>query len=105
MHDLENAMTILYTVVLPAIPFLVLALIVRSHRSGNPCDIPGVVGAMVGGLTAVVTPNIWLSYGSHDYSGGANIGQGIIFLAMPICMIIAMFIGGWVGHAIGGLSK
>ena len=86
---------ILYWGILPGAPFVLLAaLTLIPHLS-----IRAVVGAALGSLIAVGVPYGLLFYSSINYSGGgANIGVGLLLMAQPIYVPIAMLIGATAGH-------
>jgi len=86
---------ILYFGILPGAPFLLLAVLSLVSR----VPIRATVGAFVGSLLAIALPYGLLLYTLATYSGGgANIGVGLLLLAMPVYLPIAMVIGalfGW----------
>lgn len=85
----------LYFGILPGAPFLLLAVLSLVTR----VPIRATVGAFVGSLLAIAIPYGLLLYTLATYSGGgANIGVGLLLLATPVYLPIAMVIGalfGW----------
>ena len=82
---------IFYWYILPALPFValfVLALFPAAIQSYM------IFGAACGATVGIVIPYVLLWIDLANYSGGgANIGIGILFLAMPIYLPVFM-IGG-----------
>jgi hypothetical protein len=85
-----------YWGILPGAPFVLLgALSLVPYFT-----IRVLTGASVGGLIAVAAPYGLLWYSSANYSGGgANIGLGLLLLALPAYLPLAMLIGAYVGQA------
>ena len=86
---------IFYWGILPGAPFLLLAICTFIPR----LSIQAIAGAAIGSLIAGGMPYGLLLYSSANYSGGgANIGLGILLIAQPIYVPIAMMLGATVGH-------
>jgi len=85
---------ILYWGILPGAPFLLLAILALVTRR----PLSAVIGASAGSLLAVALPYGLLLYTSATYSGGgANIGVGILLVAVPLYLPILMAVGGFIG--------
>jgi hypothetical protein len=83
----------LYWGILPGAPFLLLAFLALVTRM--PLSV--VLGASAGSLLAVALPYGLLLYTSFTYSGGgANIGVGILLVALPLYLPILMAAGGFI---------
>lgn len=92
---------IFYWGILPGAPFVLLAPF--ALIPGIP--VRTVVGAAVGGLIGVGLPYGLLAYSSANYSGGgANIGLGLLLLAQPIYVPMAMVVGAILGTVAGTLG-
>jgi hypothetical protein len=77
-------------VILPPLPFLVLA----GLSLIKTIPVYGVIGAAVGAVMADGIPYALLVIAEANYSGGAaNIGLGLLLLAMPVYLPIVMIIG------------
>lgn len=80
-----------YWGILPGAPIVLMAVVGSFSR----VPVRVTLGAAVGGLLAVALPYGSLLYASANYSGGgANIGLGLLLLATPVYLPIAMLIGG-----------
>ncbi len=89
---------ILYWGILPGAPFVLLAVMGLFPR----VPVHVTLGAAAGSLLAVALPYGALLYASANYTGGgANIGLGLLLLATPIFLPIAMLIGGLAAFGIG----
>jgi hypothetical protein len=90
-----------YWLVLPGICFLGLSLaaISRSEERFRVLQ-SGLWGAAIAGFLGMAVPAALLFVASATYSGGgANIGLGLLSLAMPGYLPIVMIIGLIVGEA------
>lgn len=76
-----SSLQIFYWYVLPALPFLALFILALFPSVIQPYMI---LGAAFGAGTAIAIPYflLWISLANYS-GGGANIGIGLIFLAMP----------------------
>ncbi len=89
---------ILYWGILPGAPLVALAAL--AMVPGVPLRV--TIGAAVFGFIAVAIPYGALLYASSNYSGGgANIGLGLLLLATPLYLPIAMLAGGFAGGRVG----
>ena len=87
-----------YWGILPGAPFLLFAGLSLIAR----VPLRVTCGATAGCFLAVAVPYGMLMYSSANYSGGgANIGLGILLLATPVLLPIAMVIGGFGGWLYG----
>lgn len=87
----DAAFNVVYSNLLPSLPFVLLAVLsfVWPQRLGLLC------GAAIGAAIAVGLPWGLLRYDSAHYEGGgANIGLGLLILAMPIYLPLCM-LGGY----------
>jgi len=88
---------IVYGILLPSCPFILLSILaIVKNKKGEYKFNKGAIGAsMLGAILSVGIPNLLMWLSSITYSGGgANIGLGLLFLAMPIYLLIAM-VTGW----------
>ena len=89
---------IFYWGFLPGAPFVLLA--VSSLMPRVPLRV--TIGASVGSLLAVAVPYGALVFASLNYAGGgANIGLGLLLLATPLYLPIAVLIGGFARWRLG----
>lgn len=80
-----------YWYVLPGLPFLILLCLTPFPR---PFSSHSLVGAAIGAVAAVGIPYFLLWLDSVNYSGGgANIGLGLLILAMPAYLPFLMILG------------
>ncbi len=86
---------ILYWGILPGAPFVLLAAVSLVPR----IPLRVTIGACVGGLLAVATSYGALLVASATYAGGgANIGLGLLLLATPVYLQMAMLFGAFCGR-------
>jgi hypothetical protein len=77
--------------ILPGAPIVLMAVLALS--STIPLRV--IVGASVAGILELSIPYGMVWYESLNYNGGgANIGLGLLLLATPILLPLAMSIGG-----------
>jgi len=82
---------IFYWYVLPGLPFLILSCIALHPRLFSSHSL---VGAAIGAVAAVGIPYFLLWSATANYSGGgANIGLGLLILAMPAYLPFLMILG------------
>ncbi len=80
--------------ILPGAPFVILAGLSLVKR----IPLRVTIGAYVGGVMAVAVPYGAIWYDLQNYNGGgANIGLGLLALAVFIILPIPMLIGGVIG--------
>jgi hypothetical protein len=87
-------MSLIYiNIVLPALPYMVLALICRI---ADKIDIFSIIGATVTAAIVQIIIYAWYwRYAVIQHSpGGANIGLGLLFLFMPLYLPFIMALGG-----------
>ncbi len=104
-YPLHSFAVIFLFLILPSSPFVLLALRCRHRKaSGTPkYPIGCLVGATVGAIISTVPPCVFLwcdVMGFFSY-GGANIGLGLVFVAMPLYLPLAMIIGWCIGSSFG----
>ena len=94
---------LLYWGILPGAPLVLLAVVALIRR----VPLRATMGASIAGFLAVSIPYGLLVYASITYSGGgANIGLGLLLLASPIYVPIAMLIGAIAGlHFMGRVHR
>jgi len=86
----DTISNVVYWYLLPSLPFVLLAVLsfVWPQQLGPLC------GAAIGAAIAVGLPWGMLKYDSaHYYGGGANIGLGLLLLAMPVYLPLMMLAG------------
>jgi hypothetical protein len=89
--DALSPVEIFYWYVLPTLPFLILGLI--CHAQKNKKWFPLSASAVAAAL-AIIAPFFLIYWDANNYSGGgANIGLGLLYLAMPIYIPIFMVLG------------
>lgn len=89
-HD-PSGLQIFYWYMLPALPFVVLSLLALFP---SVIHTYMVIGAACGAILAIAIPYLLLWFSLTFYSGGgANIGLGLLFLAMPVYLVLFM-VGG-----------
>lgn len=93
---------LLYWGILPGAPFVLLAGLSLVPQ----LPLRTTIGACVGSAVAVAIPYGALMYASVHYAGGgASIGLGLLLLATPIFLPIAMLMGGFLGGRFGSLKN
>ena len=90
-NSTASGIQIFYWYILPAFPFIVLLILAFFPRA---IQLYMLVGAAFGAVVAVGTPYflLWLSVANYT-GGGANIGLGLLFLAMPVYLPLLMICG------------
>jgi peptidoglycan/LPS O-acetylase OafA/YrhL len=89
--DSISPVEILYWYVLPALPFLILGFIYHAKKIKR--WFPLSASAVAAGL-AITAPFFLIYWDAKNYSGGgANIGLGLLYLAMPIYIPVVMVLG------------
>lgn len=93
--DQEDSISLLHIVVIFLPPFFAFAFLgFRSIFSPRSSYFPALVGAAVGSFLAIAVPYGWAWYETRWPSCiGANIGLGLILLAVPFLMMCAMIVG------------
>lgn len=90
-NDNPSVVQIFYWYVLPALPFVILSAVAFFP---NVVQTYMVIGATFGAILAIAIPHLLLRLSLiFSEGGGANIGIGILFLAMPV-YLPAFMIGG-----------
>ena len=88
--DFVSPVEIFYWYILPALPFVVLGLICHTRKVKYIFQLSVSAAAAV---LAITIPLCLIAWATRNYSGGgANIGLGILFLAMPIYIPVSMFL-------------
>lgn len=90
-----------YWLVLPGMCFLGLSLAATSRNKERfRISRSGLWGGAIAGLIGMALPAALVFAASANYSGGgANIGLGLLSLAMPGYLPIAMIVGFVIGEA------
>lgn len=75
----------------------------KPIKLANHTKRRALLGAGVGALVGVGGPFLWLFLGSVFYSGGggANIGLGLLIMAMPFYAPVIILLGALLGAATG----
>jgi len=90
--------SIIYWGVLPGLPFILLSVLAVVFK--KRFLLAPFLGAALASLLAIVLPYGSLWYASVTYSGGgANIGLGLLLIALPIYLPVFMIIGWFIGKA------
>jgi hypothetical protein len=98
----ESTFQSTYWYVLPPLPFVLLAVL----SFGWPQHLGPLCGAAIGAAIAVGVPWGLLKYDSAHYTGGgANIGIGLLLLAMPVYLPLLMLAGYGIAALIRHLSR
>jgi hypothetical protein len=96
--EASSMMQVFYWYILPPLPFLVLVVLLQIKKD---MSVYGLIGSACGAAVAIITPHLLLWIDSMNYSGGgANIGLGLLLIAMPIYIPILMAIGYFFGRLI-----
>jgi len=96
--EASNMTQVFYSYILPPLPFLFFAALIHIKKD---IGVYKLIGSACGAAVAIIAPNLLLWINSMNYSGGgANIGLGLLWLAMPIYIPILMAIGYFVGRLI-----
>lgn len=104
----QNIYQSAYWLGLPAISFVVLALVPLARREGQfRVSGTGMWCSAIGGYLSIVMPAtaLWFTTGDYYHGGGANIGVAILVVAMPVYMPVFMAIGFIVGESLHGPKK
>lgn len=93
-----TGLQIFYWYILPALPFLALAI---SAAFPSMISRSTIFGAAGGAVLAIAIPYLalWVALKSSN-GGGANIGVGLLFLAMPLYLVPLMVGGSAVGKVL-----
>ena len=86
-----SILQIFYWYILPALPFIALFILALFPSVFQPYMI---MGAAFGAVAAIAIPYflLWISLANYS-GGGANIGIGLLFLAMPVYLPFFMLGG------------
>lgn len=80
-------------------PFAVLALLSKFSSKMTENGFLPLIGAGIGAFLAVVIPASRVAYGEfHNWPGGADLGLGLLIMAVPAMALILGGIGYHVGH-------
>ena len=93
--DQEDSISLLHIVVVFLPPFFAFAFLgFRSIFSPRSSYFPALVGAAACAFLAIAIPYGWAWYETaQHFPGGANIGLGLVLLAVPFLMMCAMIVG------------
>ena len=84
--------------ILPPLPFVFLAALIKIKKD---IGVYRLIGSACGAAVAIITPYLLMWIDSMNYSGGgANIGLGLLLVAMPISIPFFMAIGYFFGRLI-----
>ena len=98
-----DMMQMFYWYVLPPLPFLFLAVLIQIKKDMSVYELSG---SACGAAVAIITPYYLMWIDSMNYSGGgANIGLGLLLVAMPMYIPILMAIGCFLGRLIQVVSR
>lgn len=102
-YDTGAPGALLYDIIIPASPFLLLCVLAIARSNGRFLfSNASITGSALGAILAIALPRVLLWYDSAHYDGGgANIGIGILLMCLPVYLIIAMLVGGWLGRLLG----
>ena len=101
--------SMLFLFILPSSPFVLLALLCRRREaSGTPkYPIGCLVGATVGAIISTVPPCVflWCDVMGFVPHAGVNMLLGLLFLAMPLYLPLAMIAGWHTGSTFGKTNE
>lgn len=87
---------------LPGTPLFLVAGLALVKR----IPLRVTIGAYIGGLLAVAVPSLAIWYELQNYNGGgANIGLGLLVLAVYVLLPIPMLLGGFIGWLVPTRSQ
>lgn len=93
--------TPIFSVYLPASPFLFLLVVVLFGRY-TPRFRGGVYGAELSAALILFVAYGWVYARTATYGGGgADIGVGLVMLSLPVVLIVVMAVGWQLGVASG----
>ncbi len=83
-----------FMVLIPASPFLVLAVFPISWKPVAHSEKHGIIGAGIGALISTLPAIILFSYNmATGWRGGADIGLGLLYMFMPLYSILFIALG------------
>lgn len=110
VHASTEHLPILFVVLVPSIPFLVVLLASVQPGGLDKDKIYKKTGALLfstmGAVAVIVAFSSYYRMSTESYSGGgANIGLGLVMMSMPFVILLVMslcwFAGGIVGAYVG----
>lgn len=98
--QVEMLTSALFSVIIPAAPFIVLALLVLFGEYTSRKRY-AVYGAETSAATLLLFSYGWLYVRSFSHSGGgADIGMGVLMMSLPLVLVILMVVGWMTGESI-----
>jgi hypothetical protein len=90
-----------FMVLMPAFPFLLLAVLPISWRPAGHSDRPGIIGAGLGALASVLPVTAIFAYDMiTGWKGGADIGLGLLYMFLPVYSVVFMALGYFIGEIV-----
>ena len=90
-----------FMVLMPAFPFLLLAVLPISWKPVGHPDTHGIIGAGIGAAVSVLPLTAIFAYDmATGWKGGADIGLGLLYLFLPVYSVIFMGLGYFIGEVI-----
>ena len=90
-----------FMVLMPAFPFLLLAVLPISWKPVDQQENHGLIGTGIGALASVLPVTVIFAYDMvTGWKGGADIGLGLLYLFLPVYSVIFMGLGYFIGEVI-----
>ncbi len=88
-----------FVVLIPAFPFLLLAVFPISWKLVSYSEKHGIIGAGIGAFVSTLPATAIFAYDMiTDWRGGADIGLGLLYLFLPLYSIAFMALGYFIGE-------
>ena len=90
-----------FIMLIPAFPFLLLAVLPISWKRLKDPGNHGVIGAGIGAVASVLPSAALFAYDMMTgWRGGADIGLGLLYMFLPVYSVIFMTIGYFIGEVV-----
>lgn len=88
-------------VLIPAFPFCLLCVLPVSRQHVGQPDTAGLIGAGIGALISVLPVSVILAYDMMTgWTGGADIGLGLLYLFLPVYSAVIMALGYFIAETV-----
>jgi hypothetical protein len=90
-----------FLVLIPAVPFLLLAVLPMSWKLVGCPEKHGIIGAGIGAFVSTLPATVIYAYDMvTGWKGGADIGLGLLYVYLPLYSIGFMALGYFTGESI-----
>jgi hypothetical protein len=88
-----------FMVLIPAFPFLLLAVFPISWNPVSYSEKHGIIGAGIGAFTSTLPATVLFAYDMvTGWRGGADIGLGLLYMFLPLYSVAFMALGYFIGE-------